>query len=175
MRYSIYILAILIIMFQFFIYKACAIDLEPPEVPPRPTISELKESINSTDKGSEYSIKIRGLKENKKRFLLVSSIKDKLLNRKYDNYQEKTFNINISKLFSSSLGAVQILELTLEYIDAISYEIIVKDNLKNVFFLQLFNKGDKSTIKMYGYAIDATKTNFLLNTMDMILANIRES
>lgn len=157
-------------------YKSCAIELQPPEVPPRPPLNELKESLN--DKLGSYDkqdIKIGGVVNKKRNFLISSSLKDTVMKKNYDNYKEKTFNITVYELFGSLLNTLKLLGLSPEYINAASYEIIAKDNFKNVFLIQILEDKSKTKLKIFGYAKNIFKKESLINNMNEILVSISES
>ena len=173
-----YIVALIIILFQNNNFCKANSNPDLPEIPPRPSISELSKMLNN---GDEYlldkKVEIKGLssdynegqKKSKFKIGFKSKDFDGYLKENHDTFCEKSFKLSSVELFSLALKAIQSLNLSLKSFDTLNGQIVAKDKFRNIVIMQILNQDKyQSKVKIFGHSsvigrltLKKTTTNLL--------------
>ncbi len=178
-------LSLLYLMFLNNVLYVTGEELNLPEIPPRPTLEELRKSLmNGSDKKAKpcenmyaAGARIKGLPlEQTERNINSNSVPFEELykqNKKYDAFIERSANLSSTKLFSLLLDSTKILNLSLKSFDTLHGEIVVVDKARNKIIMRVMSLDDnKSMVSIAGYSSILGKNNLqnkiqaLLNLID---------
>ena len=113
-----------------------------PEIPPRPTLSELSKIIKPID---DLSHKYRFSSN------FIQSNEDIQGTMPSDKSIESLFLVNPDNLFLLTIRAVTALNLSFKKVNVVKREIIVLDKFRNKLVIDILGEHNKSTIKIRGY------------------------